>query len=581
MRERTTEYDVVADRPTGAGARRTPSGPPRPAGHAPPWAPHPADDPNIEAPTDEAPTTDAFDPAGPRGGHRAPAPPPLAGGELEELARHGLRSAVDDDVARRFADDDPELAPFGLPILNEVPDLADLLTRLRRVDRLVADCLGAIIWLEDTGLAEATTGVGLDAWISLVGRRTGADTRMLRTSVAVFRRVPSLRTAFDAGQVSWAQVRSIVLMVHRLPGYLDDRIDAAVAAGVRGAGGAQPDDVTRTIRWTLRSLEATEVAEQQRAAEREEYLAIQPRLDGSGGRFWGEAGPEALAVLDAAVNGDAGAPDGAARHGVAGDRDEQAALSVTRSAGKRRLDRLVSLLDSTLRGAGGGGAGEGSTGNGSAHEGSAGEGSAGEGSAGEGSAGEGSAGEGSAHEGSAGPAAATRSRPQLILRTELSALLDREQVPAALLTTLLGGHVRVTAETARRLVEARGADLRSVILDDTGTVVGVGRRRRRAPGWLRDAQLALHDTCSEPTCSTAARVCESDHAEPWHPIRPGDTPGRTDIDQLAPLCRRSNAAKEREGWQVQQRPDGSRRWWHERSGLTTRTLPATWRPPPA
>jgi hypothetical protein len=61
---------------------------------------------------------------------------------------------------------------------------------------------------------------------------------------------------------------------------------------------------------------------------------------------------------------------------------------------------------------------------------------------------------------------------------------------------------------------------------------------------------------------------------------PGDPPGRTDIDQLAPLCRRDNTAKEPDGWTATQRADGTRRWTHRRSGITTRILPATWRPPP-
>lgn len=169
---------------------------------------------------------------------------------------------------------------------------------------------------------------------------------------------------------------------------------------------------------------------------------------------------------------------------------------------------------------------------------------------------------------------------QLLLRTDLATLLDREQCPASLLTTVLGGQVKLTAATARRLVEERGADLRTVVLDDLGAVVGVGRRTRIAPGWLSDATLALHDTCSHPGCLTAARRSETDHARPWHPVRPGDPAGRTDIDQLAPICGVHNRSKESDGWIVTQRADGIRRWHHPRSGVTTRTVPATWRPPP-
>lgn len=171
-------------------------------------------------------------------------------------------------------------------------------------------------------------------------------------------------------------------------------------------------------------------------------------------------------------------------------------------------------------------------------------------------------------------------RPLLLLRANLASLLDRDQTPARLLTTSLGGHVRVTADTARRLIDERGADLRTVIIDDHGSIVGVGRRRRVPPGWLRETLAAVHDTGTAPGCDAAARGSDIDHALPWFPARPGDRLGRTDGDELGPLCRPDNRGKERDSWRAAQLADGSRRWTHERSGLATRTLPATWRPPP-
>jgi hypothetical protein len=425
-------------------------------------------------------------------------------------------------------------APFGFPVLAELPELASLLTCLRAIDRLVADAVETITALGSSGLVEASTGVGLDAWIGLVGRRTGADVRMLRTTARVLERFPSLRSAFAQGALSWAQVRSLVLTVHRLPGHLDERIDGAIAQGVAGAAGAEPDAVARTIRWMLAELEDHSVAATEDAGACEGFVAMQPRLDGSGGRLWAELGPVDFATVDAALN--AGAPPPAAgRVGVAGDRASDGTATPLHRAGRTRLDRLVALCDAALPGTA-----------------------------------------------AAAPTAVASagSRPGLLLRVELDALLDRRRVPASLLTTLLGGHVRVTSATARQLLDARGADLRAVLLDDHGVVVGVGRRTRVPPGWIRDAALALHDTCSAPTCETAARVCDLDHATPWHPHRPDAPPGRTDLDELGPTCRRDNVAKERDGWRVTQLPDGRRRWRHERSGVGSTTVPATWRPPP-
>jgi hypothetical protein len=103
-------------------------------------------------------------------------------------------------------------------------------------------------------------------------------------------------------------------------------------------------------------------------------------------------------------------------------------------------------------------------------------------------------------------------------------------------------------------------------------VVGVGRTTHRPPGWLTDAIAAVYDTCTEPGCHTAARVCDNDHATRWA------DGGRTDADNLAPLCATTNRGTDRNRWEITQHPDGTRVWHHPRTGLTTRTVPATWRP---
>jgi hypothetical protein len=466
-------------------------------------------------------------------------------------------------------------APFGLPVLDELPQLAAVLHDLRQVDRLIAQVIDGLLLLEDTSLAEAATGLGIDTWLTIVGRRTGADVRMLRTTAKVMRRVPSLHAAFQAGQVSWAQVRSVVLAVRPLPRHLDDRIDTAVAYVLTAAADNEPDGLTRSIRWHLDALDPSETEREQQEASEQEYLAMQPRLDGTGGRFWGELGATNWALFDAAINTalfddhtphitettEAGGPscsDPDADDAAVRDPDDLDAVDRhstprrVRDVGRARITRLIDHLDNSMANrlvpptAG-------------AHATSRPTGS--------------SPDDPTGHAVS-GP---MRSRMQLLLRIDLSTLLDRDRTPASLLTTLLGGHVRVTAATARALLEQRGADLRTVIVDDVGAVVGVGRRARVAGDWLNDATLALHDTCSFPGCSIAARRSETDHAHPWHPARRGDPPGKTDIDQLAPLCWAHNQTKESDGWSVTQRPDGTRRWRHHRTGLSTTTPPA--RPP--
>ena len=484
-----------------------------------------------------------------------------------------------DDAAWRYVHDldDPRpgegTPPFGLPVLAEIPGLATVLEQLREADRLIARALEGILLLQDHADVAGTTGVGIEAWVAAIARRTRADARMLLAAAEMARRLPTLRAAFQEGRLSWAQVRSVALKTRRLPGHLDDRVDAAIAQALDGVGGAEPDAVTRVISWSLAALQPETVSARERAEVEREFLSLQPRLDGSGGRLWGELGPTSWAVVDAALAevaapGDrAGDDQRAAADPAATDLPEPEVSPAEGrpapvagegsqgpgSAARARARRLVALLDASLTdrdappAAVSGGA-AGTTG--------------------------GSQGAGAAR-GGARPAP---SRPQLLLRADLDSLLDRERTPGTLLTTLLGGHVHVSSRTAQRLLDERGADLRTVILDDTGGVVGVGRRQRVAPGWLRDAVLALHDTCATPGCAAPARSADMDHARPWSPVHPDDLPGTTDVAELAPVCPRHNQRKERDGWQVEQTTDGRRRWVHRRSGLHTVTVPATWRP---
>ena len=165
---------------------------------------------------------------------------------------------------------------------------------------------------------------------------------------------------------------------------------------------------------------------------------------------------------------------------------------------------------------------------------------------------------------------------KLLVRAELDTLAGHP-TGAQLLTTLAGGSLRVTSAELRRIVDTLGAQVRTILVDH-GRVLGVGRATSVPPGWLRDTLDALHDTCTAPGCRRAARTCDADHATTWHPASPGDRGGTTDLDNLGPLCAATNRGKERDGWKVTQTHQGVRIWHHPRSGMTIRTIPATWRP---
>ena len=160
----------------------------------------------------------------------------------------------------------------------------------------------------------------------------------------------------------------------------------------------------------------------------------------------------------------------------------------------------------------------------------------------------------------------------MLLTCHVDTLLDGT-VPALQLSRLTG-RMRVTSDIARRWIDTHAADIRLTTVDDVGQVVGVGHRQRFAPGWLRDAIMVrdLHDTA--PTSTTPARLCDVEHTVPWDPIQP-ERGGRTDVQNLALVARRSHTGKTATTWRVERRPDRTTTWTATGTGYRVTT-----RPPP-
>ncbi len=380
--------------------------------------------------------------------------------------------------------------------LAQLPALGQALAAARAVDRQVALLLDGLLVLVEHDAAETVTGVPLEQWLAIVGRRTSSDRRMLLTAVDALRRLPSLRQAFcDDASVSWAQVRAIALRVQRSPRRADDLIDAELARTIAVCRHDEPDTLLHAISRALTGLDDQPSTPTEPARPpAEEFLAIQPRLDGTGGQLYGQLGPVSLATVDAALTPP---PEALTEPGRG-------------AAARTRAARLVALCDQALDGASSpehdfqtGGATDRTPDPSDV-----------------GQAGSDSDRAGADRQLAGGSSDRAGSRPQLLIRVPLATLLDHDQLPGELLTRLTGGKLWADATTIRQLVQERGADLRTIVLDDTGSVVGIGRRGRIAPGWLTDATLALHDTCSFPSCERPARSCDTDHARPWWPTRP-------------------------------------------------------------
>jgi hypothetical protein len=454
-------------------------------------------------------------------------------------------------AAERGGGYDAERAPFGLPALAELPELAAVLEDLTAADDRLLAAVAGLADLLRSDAVETTTGVGVDHWLAAVATVTRMDRRLLVQACRLLQRLPALDTAVRRRRVSFAQLRGLTLALRSVATELDEALDRVLASlldGLARLDRPDPDVLVRQVADAVDELAPDDLADREREAAAGRYLALQPRLDGTGGRFNGDLDASGLALLDAATTPPRELLDqpggyGAARadtllarlaggctHGHPGDdpdldqsdhdhdRDDDdataapvpEALEVSTSTGTPPWwDRLPP--------------------------------------------------------------------PKLLVRLQFDTLLDGS-VPAELLTDLVGGRLKLTAPAARRLLDERGALLRTIVVDDTGAVLGVGRATRKPPRWLDDVVLAVHDTCTGPGCDRPARSGQLDHAIPWWPTGTDQPFGRTDADNVGPLCGATNREKEAAGWVTVQSSAGVRTWRHPRSGLTTTTVPATWRP---
>ncbi|MBV9484666.1 MAG: DUF222 domain-containing protein, partial [Frankiaceae bacterium] len=142
----------------------------------------------------------------------------------------------------------------------------------------------------------------------------------------------------------------------------------------------------------------------------------------------------------------------------------------------------------------------------------------------------------------------TRRRParrDALLRMDTTTYLGIDDKPG-----WLDGYGPISAQTARAL--ANDSAMRRMLTDPiSGKPIDLGRTRYRPSQALRDAVVAFKPTCIMPSCDRPARNCQIDHR---HERRDG---GRTDLDNLDPLCVFHHNLKTKRLFKVDHNPDGS------------------------
>jgi hypothetical protein len=109
-------------------------------------------------------------------------------------------------------------APFGLPVLAELPELAAVLERLDTAERAMLDAVVGLARLLATDEVATTSGVPVETWIASVTRHTRLDRRLLlRTARWLTTRLPTPATAATQRRVSWPQLHRLTLTLAELP----------------------------------------------------------------------------------------------------------------------------------------------------------------------------------------------------------------------------------------------------------------------------------------------------------------------------------------------------------------------------
>ncbi len=150
-------------------------------------------------------------------------------------------------------------------------------------------------------------------------------------------------------------------------------------------------------------------------------------------------------------------------------------------------------------------------------------------------------------------------RPGAEVRVTIAAstLLGLDDKPAD-----LDGYGPIDAVRARALADD-GVWRRIVTDPITHQVLDVGRERYRPPAGLAEFVRTRDTTCVAPGCTFPARNADLDHTIEYHrqPGDPPDTPlGRTDADNLGPMCHRHHRLKTDGGFRLRQIQPGLFEW---------------------
>jgi hypothetical protein len=216
-------------------------------------------------------------------------------------------------------------------IICAVPNRSDAIAQAL----LVADALtSTAIHLLQQGNLEPMTGLSTEMTLSLAGRRTGAEARMLMNTATTLLAMPLTKAAFDRGDLSWGQVRAIICAMRPVEVSKRTAIDELIGRLADSSRDADPEELIARVDDEVATVRADlALAREDRAFDRR-FLAVQGKLDG-GATLYGEADAESAATILEAL-------DAAADRPIANDDPEAP------SRAQQNLDALVAICETSL-----------------------------------------------------------------------------------------------------------------------------------------------------------------------------------------------------------------------------------------
>jgi hypothetical protein len=109
-------------------------------------------------------------------------------------------------------------------------------------------------------------------------------------------------------------------------------------------------------------------------------------------------------------------------------------------------------------------------------------------------------------------------------------------------------------------------------IDANGELLALGRTQRTASRAQRRALRVLYRTCAHPDCTVSIDECRVHHVRFW---RHG---GRSDLDNMIPLCEQHHHMVHEGGWTLTMTPDRVATWTRP-DGTHHHTAPTTDRRP--